>query len=157
VSLSRTELLDSGVVTAADFDAAAELAMALFRFGQRHCEERGLILVDTKYEFGKDADGVLRVIDEIHTPDSSRFWKAESYEERLAAGADPASFDKEYVRRHLADAGFRGDGPIPIIPDEVRTEAARRYIEACETITGAPFVPNLDDPQPRMRRNLDLS
>ncbi|MBW2523046.1 MAG: phosphoribosylaminoimidazolesuccinocarboxamide synthase [Deltaproteobacteria bacterium] len=156
VSMSRQELLDAGAITAADFDAAAEIAMALFRFGQRHCEQRGLILVDTKYEFGKDADGVLRVIDEVHTPDSSRFWRAASYEERLAAGREPESFDKEYVRRWLAEAGFRGDGPIPEIPDEVRTEAARRYIEACETITGAPFEPDLTDPLPRMHRNLKL-
>lgn len=157
VSMSRAELIEAGAITAAEFDAAADLAMTLFHFGQQHCAERGLILVDTKYEFGKDADGVLRVIDEIHTPDSSRFWHAESYEERLAAGHEPTSFDKEYVRRYLAETGFRGDGPVPAIPDEVRIEAARRYIEACETIIGGPFEPNLDDPLPRMRRNLRLT
>jgi len=139
---------------ARDFDRAAELAMALFREGQRVCAERGLILVDTKYEFGKTEDGEIILIDEIHTPDSSRFWYENSYEERFAAGLDPESFDKEYVRRFLAAQGFRGDGPIPDIPDEVKIEAMRRYIEAVERITGVAFVPNVEEPNERMRRNL---
>lgn len=156
VSMSRSELLEAGVISPEDFDMAAALAMELFRFGQQHCADRGLILVDTKYEFGKDADGAIRIIDEIHTPDSSRFWRAASYQPRLSRGEEPESFDKEYLRRHLADRGFSGDGPIPPIPDEVRVEAARRYIEACETITGAPFVPDLDEPAARISRNLSI-
>jgi phosphoribosylaminoimidazole-succinocarboxamide synthase len=118
------------------------------------CAERGLILVDTKYELGKTPEGEIVVIDEIHTPDSSRFWYAESYPERFAAGLDPESFDKEYVRRWLVAQGFSGDGPIPAIPDEVKIEAVMRYIEAVERITGQSFTPNLEDPGPRMRRNL---
>src|SRR5689334_8046042 len=129
VSASREEILAMGHVDPRDFDAAAEMARALFAHGQRWCAERGLILVDTKYEFGKDAQGKLVVIDEIHTPDSSRYWFTDSYAERFAAGQDPESFDKEYVRRYLAGIGFKGDGPIPPIPDEVRVEASRRYIE----------------------------
>jgi phosphoribosylaminoimidazole-succinocarboxamide synthase len=140
-----------------DFDEAAEKAMALFAFGQKVCAERGLILVDTKYEFGKTKDGRIVVIDEIHTPDSSRFWFSSTYGSRLAAGEQPESFDKEYVRRYLKDRGFSGDGPIPEIPDDVKIEASKRYIEAVETITGAPFVPNFDDPIPRLRKNLGLS
>jgi len=156
VSASRTEILALTGMPAADFDAAAEMAMALFQRGQALCAERGLILVDTKYEFGKTADGQIVVIDEIHTPDSSRFWFADTYGERFAAGADPESFDKEYVRRFLVAQGFRGDGPLPTIPDEVRVGAIRRYVEAVERITGEPFRPNLDDPLPRIRRNLGL-
>jgi phosphoribosylaminoimidazole-succinocarboxamide synthase len=142
---------------AADFDQAASMAMALFAFGQRLSAERGLILVDTKYEFGKTPDGRIVVIDEIHTPDSSRFWFSSSYEERWRAGKDPESFDKEYVRRWLAERGFKGDGPIPEIPNEVKMEAIRRYAQAVETLTGEVFTPNLESPLPRLRRNLGLT
>ena len=154
VSASREEILRISGMPAADFDRAAELAMALFREGQRVCAERGLILVDTKYEFGKTPDGEIILIDEIHTPDSSRFWYQDSYEQRFAAGQDPESFDKEYVRRFLAAQGFRGDGPIPAISDEVKLEAMRRYIEAVERITGVAFQPNVEEPAQRMTRNL---
>jgi phosphoribosylaminoimidazole-succinocarboxamide synthase len=156
ISASRAEILQLTGLPARDFDRAAELAMALFAVGQQVCAERGLILVDTKYEFGKTPDGEIVVIDEIHTPDSSRFWFADSYGERFERGSDPESFDKEYVRRHLADRGFRGDGPIPEIPDALRVEATRRYIEAVERITGTPFVPNLEAPLARIRKNLGL-
>jgi len=154
VSASRDEILAMGQITAADFDAAAEMSMSLFSFGQKLCQQRGLILVDTKYEFGKTPDGRIVVIDEIHTPDSSRFWFEKTYGERIAAGQRPDSFDKEYVRRWLSGQGFTGDGPIPVIPDEVRIEAARRYIETYETITGEPFVPDTTPPIDRIRRNL---
>ena len=96
----------------------------------------------------------MLLIDEIHTPDSSRFWFQKSYEERFRKGESPESFDKEYVRRWLVAQGFKGDGPIPVIPDEVRLEAARRYIEACETVQGTAFVPNLEAPGARVERNL---
>ena len=94
------------------------------------------------------------VIDEIHTPDSSRFWFANSYQARVSEGKSPESFDKEYLRRYLVDRGFKGDGPIPTIPDNVRLEAARRYIEACETVMGDVFTPNLEEPLGRLERNL---
>ena len=156
VSASRAEILAMGRVSARDFDAAAEIAMALFARGQQLCAERGLILVDTKYELGKTKDGTMVVIDEIHTPDSSRFWYASTYAQRLAQGSDPESFDKEYVRRWLAAQGYTGDGPQPPLTDEVRIEASRRYIEACDTIRGTAFVPDLSDPLPRIRKNLGL-
>jgi phosphoribosylaminoimidazole-succinocarboxamide synthase len=155
-SVSRAEVLEMGKVTAREFDELSEYAMALFSYGQRLCAERGLILVDTKYEFGKTPDGRIVVMDEIHTPDSSRFWFASSYEEQMARGEDPKSFDKEYLRRWLAGEGFLGDGPIPHIPDEIRIEAARRYIEACDTIRGSAFEPDLEPPLERMRKNLNL-
>ena len=156
VSASRSEILAMGQITEEDFDAAATYAMKLFAHGQKVCAARGLILVDTKYEFGKTPDGRIVLIDEIHTPDSSRFWYEASYESRLGAGQDPESFDKEYVRRWLADRGYRGEGEIPQIPDEIRVEAARRYIEACDAIRGEAFAPNTEPPLPRIRRNLGL-
>jgi phosphoribosylaminoimidazole-succinocarboxamide synthase len=153
-NVSREQVIASGAVSAADFDIAAENAMRLFAVGSELCAARGLILVDTKYEFGKTPDGRIVVIDEIHTPDSSRFWFRESYDKRITAGQTPESFDKEYLRRWLAEQGFRGDGPIPSIPDDVRMEAARRYIGACEAIQGKPFEPNLEPPLPRLTKNL---
>jgi phosphoribosylaminoimidazole-succinocarboxamide synthase len=156
VTVSREEIIAMGAVTANDFDAAAEYAYALFKHGQKVCADRGLILVDTKYEFGRNKKGEIVVIDEIHTADSSRFWFAESYPEAFASGSDPKSFDKDYVRRWLGAQGYTGDGPVPNIPDEVRTEAAARYIKACDTIRGEPFVPDTQDPQSRLKRNLGL-
>jgi phosphoribosylaminoimidazole-succinocarboxamide synthase len=157
VSASRDEILEITGMPAEDFDAAARMAMSLFAFGQEVCAERGLILVDTKYEFGRTPDGRIVIIDEIHTPDSSRFWFANTYGERFQSGNDPESFDKEYVRRWLAAQGFTGDGPVPPIPDDVRVEATRRYIHAVETLTGEPFRPDLEPPGPRIARNLGLS
>jgi phosphoribosylaminoimidazole-succinocarboxamide synthase len=156
VTASREEIIAMGAVSAKDFDAAAEYAHALFAHGQKVCAQRGLILVDTKYEFGRNKKGQIVVIDEIHTADSSRFWLADSYQEAFAAGNDPKSFDKDYVRRWMGAQGFTGDGPIPAIPDDVRVEAAARYIKACDTIRGEAFVPDTQDPQLRIKKNLGL-
>jgi len=154
VSASRAEILASGEVSTEQFDRASALALALFARGREVCLERGLILADTKYEFGVDHEGKLVVIDEIHTPDSSRYWFSSSYESRIAAGQEPESFDKEYVRRYLAGIGFVGEGPVPPIPDDIRVEASRRYIAAFEAITDQPFTPNEEEPIGRIRRNL---
>jgi phosphoribosylaminoimidazole-succinocarboxamide synthase len=156
VSGSREEILATGKVTAKDFDAAAEIAVRLFAEGQKMCAERGLILVDTKYELGRRPDGTIVVIDEIHTPDSSRFWMRNTYEERFARGEDPEPLDKDFVRRHFTKMGYKGDGPAPEIPDEIRLGAAKRYIEAFERITGEPFVPNTEPPVPRIAKRLGL-
>ncbi len=156
VSASRDEILKLTKMDPADFDAAAKMVMELFAFGQKLCAERGLILVDTKYEFGKTRDGRVLVIDEIHTPDSSRYWLAKSYEERLRAGQNPESFDKDNVRRYLKEQGFTGDGPVPVVPDDVRITASERYLDAIETITGQAFEPNLSPALPRLRKNLGL-
>jgi len=151
VSVSRDELLSMGAIDAESFERGAALVHALFEHGQRRAAERGLILVDTKYELGRAADGELVVIDEIHTPDSSRYWYAEDYEARMAAGEQPRSIDKEYVRRWMVDThGYRGDGPPPPIPDDVRVEAARRYIEIYEVMTGLRFEPDTRDPVARI-------
>ncbi len=157
VSISADELVASGVISRADLDAVSAMALALFADGVSHCAANGLMLVDTKYEFGRlpaSQGGGLVVMDEMHTPDSSRFWFAASYAERHARGEEPESFDKEYVRRWLAAQGFTGDGPVPAMPDGVRVEAARRYVEAFERITGRPFVADLRAPLPRIRAAL---
>ncbi|MBA3462672.1 MAG: phosphoribosylaminoimidazolesuccinocarboxamide synthase [Deltaproteobacteria bacterium] len=158
VSVSRDELLAMGRIDPQIFDRAAEIAAALFAEGQRHAAARGLILADTKYEMGISPDGAITVIDEIHTPDSSRYWYAEDYESRLAAGEEPRSLDKEYVRRWLAgEAKWSGDGPPPVMPDEVRLEAARRYIASFELVTGATFIPDTRDPLPRIAQALEAT
>ncbi len=154
VSVSRADILASGVVTEAEFDAAAAVAMRLFAFGREESARRGLILADTKYEVGVAPDGQIVLIDEIHTPDSSRYWFQATYAERVAKGEEPESFDKEYVRRWLAGVGFTGEGPVPALPDDVRVEAARRYIAAYEAIVGEPFVPDEEEPTARLKRNL---
>ncbi|HUJ63336.1 MAG TPA: phosphoribosylaminoimidazolesuccinocarboxamide synthase [Kofleriaceae bacterium] len=155
VSVSRDELLAMGRIEPAMFDRAAALAAALFAEGQAHAARQGLILADTKYEMGIDDRGELVVIDEIHTPDSSRYWYASDYPQRLAAGEEPRSLDKEYVRRWLAgEAKWTGDGPPPVMPDEVRVEAARRYIASFELVTGTAFVPDTREPVARIAREL---
>jgi phosphoribosylaminoimidazole-succinocarboxamide synthase len=155
VSVSRDELLAMGRIDPKLFDRAADIAHMLFAEGQRHAAAQGLILADTKYEMGLSPEGIITVIDEIHTPDSSRYWYAEDYEQRLAAGEEPRSLDKEYVRRWLSgEAKWSGDGPPPVMPDEVRLEAARRYIASFELVTGATFIPDTRDPLPRIAQAL---
>jgi phosphoribosylaminoimidazole-succinocarboxamide synthase len=155
-TVSRRDLADRGLVDAKTFDELEALCLDMFAFGQATARARGLILVDTKYELGRDPDGRILFIDEIHTPDSSRYWYAEDYARRTARGEEPRSLDKEYVRRHFAAIGYTGEGRPPPIPDDVRVEAARRYIEAYETVTGRAFVADTADPLPRIRRNLGL-
>jgi phosphoribosylaminoimidazole-succinocarboxamide synthase len=155
VPVSRDELLAMGRITPALFDRAAELAAAVFAAGQRFAASRGLLLADTKYEIGIDhsrpAGDELVLIDEIHTPDSSRYWYADDYDARFARGAEPRSLDKDDTRRWLADHGhWTGDGPPPVVPDDVRIAASRRYIAAYELITGRSFVPDPRDPIARI-------
>lgn len=156
LSVSRSWLIDNGYIDAERFDTLAALALALFARGQALAAERGLLLVDTKYEFGVDRDGELRLIDEIHTPDSSRYWYADTYETAMERGEDPRSLDKEFVRRWLVAEGFTGDGKPPVLPDSLRIEAARRYIETYERLTGTTFEPSTEPPLPRLRANLGV-
>ena len=151
---SREELIRSGVISEPDYDEAARMGAKLFAEGGRWAAERGLILVDTKYEMGVDPEGRILVIDEIHTPDSSRYWHRHSYEQAMREGRDPTALDKEYLRRWLVERGYKGDGPPPPLPEDVRCEAARRYIEAYEAITGLAFEPSTEEPVARIRRNL---
>ena len=151
--VSREEAIGEGLVTAERFDEAAAICLKLFDYGTKLARKRGLILVDTKYELGL-LDGKMVVSDEIHTPDSSRYWYADSYEKLFASGADQRKLDKEYVREWYAAQGFRGEGVPPRMPEEVRLEAAKRYIEAYETITGQEFIVTDEPAQIRMERNL---
>ena len=153
-SVSRMEVIKRGLLTAAEFDEVAEVSMKLFELGQKIAAKQGIILVDTKYEFGYDGNGKVTLIDEVHTPDSSRFWFSDSYEELFRQGNEQRKIDKEYVRKWLADRGFIGEGNIPPIPDEIRVEAARRYIEAYELVTGQPLKVQPGNPLDRIRKNL---
>jgi phosphoribosylaminoimidazole-succinocarboxamide synthase len=153
---SRAELLASGAISEEHYDAAASLCAKLFAEGQRWAASRGLILVDTKYELGLDEQGRIVVIDEIHTPDSSRYWYRDAYQRALAEGRDPEALDKEYVRRWLVQQGWRGQGPPPELPLDVRCEAARRYIEAYEQISARAFEPDTEPPETRIRRHLGI-
>jgi phosphoribosylaminoimidazole-succinocarboxamide synthase len=155
-NITRLQIVERGLVDQTTWERVEVMALAMFAFGQQAARARGLMLVDTKYELGVDSDGQLVFADEIHTPDSSRYWYADDYEARLGKGEEPRSLDKEYVRRHYVEtAGYRGDGPPPPIPDEVRMEAARRYVTAFELVTGKTFEPDLEDPNIRIRRNLE--
>lgn len=151
---SKAELVDAGVITMPLFDSLEQQCLSLFAHGQRLAAERGLILVDTKYELGRRPDGEIVLIDEIHTPDSSRYWYAEGYDDAMAAGQIPRALDKEYVRTWLVSQGFRGDGQPPALPDEVRVEAALRYIETYERMTGRAFEPDLRPPIQRLSAKL---
>lgn len=139
--LTCTEVVEQGFVDPATWDRVQEAALALFRRGQQIAREAGLLLVDTKYEFGHGPDGGLTLIDEVHTADSSRFWTADSYERAQRAGGRPAHWDKEFIRLWYAEQGYRGDGPPPPLPDAVIAEGARRYTALYEALTGRPFAP----------------
>jgi phosphoribosylaminoimidazole-succinocarboxamide synthase len=153
---SRQEIIASGTMSETLYDAAEKLTTSLFAAGSHFAKERGLILVDTKYELGLDESGDLVVIDEIHTPDSSRYWYADSYEKSMSKGESPGAIDKEYVRLWLGEQGYKGEGTPPVLSDEVRCEATRRYIRAYEQVSGLPFEPDLSEPLARIRSNLGL-
>lgn len=155
--LTADEILSQGLLTAAQWETVSAYALALFARGQRLAAERGLILVDTKYEFGLDAEGRIVLADEIHTPDSSRYWMAETYPARFAAGERPQSFDKDFVRSWVAARCDPYVDPIPEIPAELIEGASKVYVEAFETITGQTFQPPAPTDEPmldRIRRNL---
>lgn len=139
VPLDIQDVVGGGHVDAAVWDQVSAAALGLFERGRERAAAGGLILADTKYEFGLDADGAVMLIDEVHTPDSSRYWVADTYEERLAAGSEPQSLDKEVVRRALADVGYTGEGDVPELPAEVWEQTSARYIETYERLTGLTF------------------
>ncbi|MFD1626098.1 phosphoribosylaminoimidazolesuccinocarboxamide synthase [Azospirillum griseum] len=137
--LTAAEIVGQNLLTRAQWDEVSDKALALFARGRSIAAERGLILVDTKYEFGFDEAGNILLADEIHTPDSSRYWFARSYPERFAAGERPESFDKDFVRSWVTARCDPYTQDIPTIPDDIVLQAARVYIEAAEAITGQPF------------------
>lgn len=152
--LSPGEIAARGLLSAAQWAQLSAYALALFARGQAMAAGRGLILADTKYEFGTDAQGRIVLADEIHTPDSSRYWRAGSYAARFAAGEAPESFDKDVVRAWVAARCDPYRDPIPAIPAEMIAATAAIYAEAFETITGQPFVQPEGPVLERVRRNL---
>ncbi|CAG9461409.1 unnamed protein product [Pedinophyceae sp. YPF-701] len=144
--IAPADIVARGLMSQADWDRASQAALELFAFGQREAASRGLLLVDTKYEFGKDADGNILLVDEIHTPDSSRYWLAETYERRHAAGQEPENIDKEFLRLWFADhCDPYTDQVLPEAPRELVVELARRYVMLYERITGQEFQPAVRD------------
>lgn len=154
--LTPAQIVDGKLLTQAQWDAVSALALKLFARGREIAAERGLILVDTKYEFGFDEAGGIVLADEIHTPDSSRYWFAASYAERFAAGQPPESFDKDFVRTWVVARCDPYKDAIPEVPAEVNLEAARIYISVFEAITGQRFpLPDANQPVlERIRANL---
>ncbi len=140
VPITCADVAAQGLVEPALWEQVQSAALAVFERGVERGRSAGLILADTKYEFGVAETGELLLIDEVHTPDSSRWWIAASYPDRLAGGDEPESLDKEVVRRALADVDFRGDGEIPTLPDEVWAATTARYVDAYERLTGETFV-----------------
>ncbi len=153
--ISKAKIVERGLMTADQLERAEETARRLFARGAERAAARGLILVDTKYELGEDEDGELYVIDELHTPDSSRYWIAEEYEARFAAGDAQRMLDKENLRGWLIEQhGFSGHGTPPALDDEIRVTLASRYFDAYARILGAPFEPTVGDVGDRIRDNL---
>jgi phosphoribosylaminoimidazole-succinocarboxamide synthase len=154
--LTPAEITERGLLTQEQWDTVSRLALGLFERGRQIAAEHGLILVDTKYEFGFDEAGNIILADEIHTPDSSRYWFAKSYESRIAAGERPESFDKDFVRTWVTARCDPYKDDIPEIPGAVVLDAAALYIDVFEIITGREFdIP--DQPAPvleRIRANL---
>ncbi len=154
-AISTTQMIEEGLITPELLANVKDTATRLFLRGQELAAKRGLILVDTKYEFGTEENGELVLIDEIHTPDSSRYWQVEGYEESLAAGTEPKSFDKEFLRLWFKEhSDPYKDSTLPEAPEELVQELSRRYIEMYEQITGEKFVPGAEPIIPRIESNL---
>lgn len=153
--LTPAEIFERGLMTSAQWDEVCAYALALFARGQEMTVARGLILADTKYEFGATPDGTVVLADEIHTPDSSRYWRQASYADRFARGEPPESFDKDFVRSWVAARCDPYRDPIPAIPRELILQTSRRYIEAFEMITGERFEPGATPVLERIRANLE--
>lgn len=155
--LTCAEVVSKGILDYDTWEQVQAAALAVFRRGQALAEKAGLILVDTKYEFGRTLDGRILLIDEVHTPDSSRFWKADTYASRLAAGHEPENFDKEFVRIAYAGQGYRGEGDIPPMPDALWAAASERYIAIYEMLTGQVFEPGRYPVNARLTENLKMA
>ena len=152
--ITVAEVASTGLVEAGLWEEIQEAALAVFKRGTEVAADAGFILADTKYEFGLAPDGTLILIDEMHTPDSSRFWAVDSLDERLAEGKMPESFDKEPVRLALSATGYRGEGPIPDLDQSVWDAASARYVALYERLTGTTFEPGEQPAAERIAKNL---
>mgnify|MGYP000509772373 CR=1 FL=1 len=153
-NITPQEIVDQGILTVEEWKYLARKTRELYAHGVLVAARQGVILVDTKYEFGRNKDGEIMLIDEIHTPDSSRFWVEDTYEARLAAGEEPDNINKEFLRLKLAEQGFIGEGEVPAVSDELKVETAQKYIEAYELITGQEFLAEAGDVTARIEANL---
>ena len=151
--ISEADIVSSGLVSKKIWEEVHEKTLALFRQGERLAAERGLLLVDTKYEFGL-REGKLMLVDEIHTLDSSRYWVASTYEGRVARGESPEMLDKEPARQWLLSQGYSGNGTPPVFSDDKRVELSTHYIESFKKVTGMDFAPLVGDPLERIRKKL---
>jgi phosphoribosylaminoimidazole-succinocarboxamide synthase len=155
-NISRDEIIAKGLATLDEYEALEDYSLALFKRGTSLAAERGLILVDTKYEFGKRGDRIF-LIDEVHTPDSSRYFYADEYETNLNKGRPQKQLSKEFVREWLMENGFKGEAgqTMPEMTDEIVKNISRRYIELFERITGEMFIPSSEiNPEKRIERNV---
>ena len=152
--ISRKEIINQKLVDKEIYEKAEEYALALFAEGEKWAKKQGLILVDTKYEFGL-VDGELIVIDEIHTPDSSRYWIESEYEKRFAAGEDQLMLDKENMRQWLISKGFSGEGAPPELEDDIRILLSEKYMELYKILTGKDFIPSSGDVSNRIQNNIN--
>jgi len=151
--LTREQIIGKKIVSKKLYEQMEKTALVLFKYGAKLCLSKGLILVDTKYEFGI-YNGKLTLIDEIHTPDSSRFWIAKTYEQRLKKGLEPENFDKEFLRLWYVKRGYRGDGPPPPMAKELIVAVAQRYIGVYEKLTGKKFKAFEYPIEERIKKNL---
>lgn len=155
--LTCAEVVEKGILDEATWNQVQAAALAIFKRGQELAAKTELILVDTKYEFGLTDDGQVMLIDEVHTPDSSRFWRSNAYQKLFDEGKEPENFDKEFIRLAYTEKGYRGDGKIPAMPDELWAAASRRYIAIYEMLTGKTFVPGEYPIEERLLKNLELA
>ncbi len=153
--LTREEIIERKIVPKKLYEQMEKAALALFDRGSKICKKHGLILVDTKYEFGL-YKGKLMLIDEIHTPDSSRFWIAKTYEKRFKKGLEPENFDKEFLRLWYAKHGYRGDGKPPAMPATLMNALSKRYIAVYQKITGRRFKKYLYPVENAIRKSLKI-
>jgi phosphoribosylaminoimidazole-succinocarboxamide synthase len=155
--ISPKEIVKEGWMTQEDWDFCSNKALELFSFGQKKAAENGMILVDTKYEMGKDEDGNIVLIDEIHTPDSSRYWIEKTYQERIEKAEEPQNIDKEFLRLWFVDnCDPYNDSTLPEAPNDLVVELSSRYIYLYETITGGifPFPDSRTSISERIKNNL---
>ena len=152
--ISREDIISRGLVDEDEYKIIEEYAMKLFNKATQIAQKQGLIFVDTKYEFGKDKDGNICVVDEIHTQDSSRYWYKDSYESRFNNNEEPEQLDKEDLRGWLIGQGFMGEGTPPKLTNEILEKTLNKYIKTYETLTGQRFVPQTGNTIKRIQTNL---
>ncbi len=152
--LTMKEVVEKGILDANTWEQVQVAALAIFKRGQEVAANAGLILVDTKYEFGRTEDGKIVLIDEIHTPDSSRYWKADSYKVSFSQGLESENFDKELVRRAYVERGYKGEGEPPELAPQLWAAVSQRYISIYEMLSDQKFVPGEYPVEPRLLENL---